>query len=396
MLVAAVFALSPGTYFEAVYIHSEGLFLLLVLLILVLHQRAAFRDEGGLTWFVPLLVACLSLTRAAGVAMIAAYAITTLRKPSRRAMMRALLAGLPFVVWTLLHAYGSDYVHTFASMTDGVSTGNALQSIDTNLAAAAVQWHLYFFRSNPDLPVLHQVALLISVVGGLIALGGFALRLVRLQLDALFVLCYLVIILVWPFPAEMSRFLLPIVPIALVYCIWFYRWIAGKLSRNLDDRAAGLVAAVLCLIVVGPSLAQNVARYLVPVPSALAEYKRSPRWYVNNPAEALANIASDEVFFRTTAGMGRLVDDTECIYSIKPPVVSFLSGRLSIRPEIRNGGVTGTCGYALLLAYGSPSFPPMYPLAVFRANGRALTAVAVNKVGGEASDRIVSILATWK
>lgn len=55
-----------------------------------------------------------------------------------------------------------------------------------------------------------------------------------------------------------------------------------------------------------------------------------------------------------------------------------------------------SCRYVFLVAYSSPSYPPMYPPAVLRANGQALNALMVNRVGGEDSERIVSILATWK
>ncbi|MGA8258920.1 MAG: hypothetical protein WB783_01785 [Arenicellales bacterium] len=395
LLVATVFALSPGTYFEAVYIHSEGLFLVLTLVILVVYRRSE-QDKGCLVWLLPVLVACLSLTRAVGVAMIVAYAACTLRELNGRRLARVALAGAPFVLWTISHSYESDYLHTFFSRLEAGDLSAAAGGMFTNVVAAATQWHLYFFRSHPHLPVFNQVEVLLSLSTGLAALCGLFVRLFRWKLDALFALFYLAIILVWPFPAEMSRFLLPVVPIALAYVVWFSSWIVARVAVRPDHQLAGLAAAAVCIIVVAPGLARNAARYLVPLPKEVARYKRSPRWYVSDPGEAFANIESDAVFYRTTRNIGDFIDENECVYSIKPSVVTYLSGRLSRRPELRNGGLTEKCHYVLLLAYSSPSFPSMYPLAVLRANGHVLNAVMVNRVGGKDSDRIVSILATWK
>lgn len=181
-----------------------------------------------MAWLLPILVACLSLTRAVGVAMIAAYAACTLRDLNRRTLARVALAGAPFVPWTVSHSYRFDYLHTFFARLEAGDVSTAAEGVYTNVVAAAAQWHLYFFRSHPNLPLLDEVEVLLSVSTGLSALCGLFVRLFRRKLDALFGICYLAIILVWPFPAEMSRFLLPVVPIALAYVVWFPSWIVAK------------------------------------------------------------------------------------------------------------------------------------------------------------------------
>src|SRR5690606_12486413 len=83
------------------------------------------------------------------------------------------------------------------------------------LAANLAQLPRGWWRSF-DPGLASHTGIVLVVLAGLAVLGWLP-RLRLLHLDALFLLAYLAMILLWPHPAHMRRFLYVVLPLGLVY-----------------------------------------------------------------------------------------------------------------------------------------------------------------------------------
>lgn len=97
-----------------------------------------------------------------------------------------------------------------------------------NVAAVASAWMnalLIFWRE----PI--ELRFVIASLLGLLALSGTALRAKKAKLDALYVLCYLAIVVVWPFRNEMPRFLYPVLPLLILHAYFAFSSLLTRLAN---------------------------------------------------------------------------------------------------------------------------------------------------------------------
>ena len=105
------------------------------------------------------------------------------------------------------------------------------------------------------------------VLGGLFVLGWGA-RLRRLEFDALYVLFYLALIIVWPYPNHMRRFLFVVFPLFL-----YYGYVAVKVfAVYAPSGAIARFAFPLYCAIVGALCAPSSATMLRQVAAYSAEF----------------------------------------------------------------------------------------------------------------------------
>jgi hypothetical protein len=306
---AAVLVLLPALWINAKGILSEPLYCLLLLaLLLALEAQGERRDRP---WLPALLAAGLVLTRAAGLLLLAGYALWVLTRDwSRRAralaLIPALAAALAYGAWMLLRpaSTSDDYLRILLERTQGLLSPDGMHVIGAGLArqanAMAEGWIgsllLFWVEGRP-------VRVALAALVGALALAGMLLRIRAGKADGWIMAAYLATFLVWPFYDQMGRFLFPALPVLVLYAFLA----AGAAARALGRRAAagyvllGFMVASLSV----PGLAFILQRFHTPGREAeIVDWYRSPDL---TEARARARVHRD------------LFADMEAIRQVTPP-----------------------------------------------------------------------------
>lgn len=396
-LVCCSFVLLPGTYFQALEILSENLYLALSLLALWATSRAEkFADHKWLT-AAACFVAAATLTRTAGVTLVAAFILyLIIHRPVTRGRLAAMaiIAAFPATVFQLLKKTGDVYIPAFISAYSAGSLSALVGQWSLQINTLAYGW-IALFVQYWSVPV----AVALSVIG-IICLAGLVYRLRLGRLDALYGAFYLILIIVWPFPAEAARFMFVFLPILIVQGVWLLKLLPPLRGRSMNVWPEVLIA-VLSIIIL-PQWISNMQRFLDPLPSGVAAFKRTPEWYARNYDHALHDIYYTAHMSRAFKEIPQKVPEGECVYSIKPSVVAFLSRRYSKAPpvpatapeEFYQKIVDGQCKYFLLLQGGSPTYnASFYPLERIQGKIRIVEIFAIEQLD---QTPVVAILAKLK
>jgi hypothetical protein len=358
-MATLIFSLLPGTYMEALSIHSENLYLLFTLSALALVALFEKNRNEGLLWVAGGCIAAAVLTRSAGISLLVALMIYLLWHRSRNIWPIVLMAVLPVALWHLSGAQrGSGYMALFVEKYGSSPLATLSHQIQAEAMSVWGGWlgNLAASRAN---------SLWVGILG-MFCLAGMIRRLYCRKLDGLYVVIYLLLVAIWPFPNEAKRFIFVILPILLVQ---------GMLL------AAALPRTTIIVVLIAPALMLTVNRYVQPLPEWAARHRQSQDWYVGDPHNAVTVISSMGLVVDMLRETTKLVPENECIYSIKPSVVALYAQRLSRLPppELETDDVfhesvkTGGCRYFVLLGGSSPSYgTPLYPLNRLEGKFKAL------------------------
>ena len=97
----------------------------------------------------------------------------------------------------------------------------------------------------------------------LLAAAGLVQRLRRRRLDAFYVIFYLLIVLFWPFPAHVPRFIYVVLPILLLYAVLASQTLVER-SRHTALRLMPHACCVAALLVSSPTDALLARRFFSP------------------------------------------------------------------------------------------------------------------------------------
>jgi hypothetical protein len=272
LLSAAAFAALPGAWLNARGILSEFPYIALSLAALAWHarmqgdERIAPRDAA----ILGALLAAAILTRAIGIALVAAVAVSEAMRflrtrdtaRLRSAWMAPAIAIAAALAWHALRpAAGSDsYAQSTRLMLAGAESGPlawARAWAGHNGQAISDAWFtaLLIFWGEPWRPTF-----LLAAALGALGLGGAVARALHGEADALYVLAFLAILLFWPFPGQMYRLAFPAAPLVLLLA---FRSVAALLAVRLDPARAARAAAYAALVPVALGL-PALLFYVVP------------------------------------------------------------------------------------------------------------------------------------
>jgi hypothetical protein len=365
IIAIAVVALIPGFYSQALYIHSEFLFVLFVLVCWYFILRLETEQKLIFVIGASLAATAAYLTRSVGIAIVAALVVyVLLRRSKKEWAVVFVLAVVPVMIWMGFgQPPGGGYLAVWKErlVLDG-SPGFAAV-VATQFAAIADGCRENFAGHGSTLAVgvyLFSFACFLA----------WLVRLWQLKIDALFLGGYFAILLVWPFPAERVRFFLPAVPILVVQLFLALHAARPRLGERFSTLGPRLAVLVLAITVL-PSLALTVRRHMEPMPSELAGYRQSPEWYGSGTHEQ--RLSSVYQYERVQTGfveLGTSVPIKDCIYSIKPALVGLFAQRKSYRSPLPDSALgkqlnpmLTECRYVHMLAFASPTFSePFYPL----------------------------------
>lgn len=293
LAAAITYAFLPGAWLNVKGILAEFPYMAISFAALALHAswrgRAATRGEAIV---LGSLIAAALLARTIGVALLAAVlaaeALRWLRgRESARLQPLAWIAGIPLAaaaLWYLLRPSGGEdaYVAFGAQVAEDASRRGidfAAALVGSNAAALRDAWlnALLIFWGEPWKP-----GLLLASAIGIAGLAATLVRALRFEADGLYCVAFLAILLAWPFPGQMYRLALPIVPLMLVHFLWACARLAEHVSAAAAPRHAAL-AALLPLVVCVPAVLFYIApRALAgggegkPRPGDIAEFYRIP------------------------------------------------------------------------------------------------------------------------
>ena len=228
------------------------------------------------------------------------------------------------------------------------------------------------------------------------------LRMWQRKLDALFLVGYFAILLVWPFPAERIRFVLPAIPFFVVQMLLaLHEFKLGDGGRH--SSTAMRVALVVLAITVMPSFVLAAQRQFEPMPQEMEGHRQSPEWHGVGSREArLVAVFQYRRLHASFEQLRLLVPITDCVYSIKPSLVGLFAQRVSYRFPLPNTTLgknldakAAQCRYVHMVAFSSPTYSePFYPLSRWHDHIDILN--ATHFIDGDESSTVLGLLGKLK
>ena len=328
--LALLFALLPTTLLHALELWSEHLYLMISMLVLL--AVADSRRDPRLWLAGALLVGAAVLTRAAGFSLLAAFVVYVyLNCPPRRwqIMAAALILPVAWVAYNFFDATRDANVEFLLTRYADDPIVTIVTQLGENAAALWSGWGASFDAVGTKAgPVL---AAIIAIP----CLAGFVWRLTRLRFDAIYLACYLGLILVWPNSDHARRFLFVLMPVLLFQGTFFLHRLVAPQARAPLTKAVTGGFLILTLVTAAPSVAALIGRLLSPVDADIRDFTRTEYWLVpRDPEVAESNIRLLSHVMGGYRLAGEYVAPGECVYASHPEMFMFYARRGSMAPPI--------------------------------------------------------------
>lgn len=361
----AVFALMPGTCFLAFNIWSENPYLLLSLVAILCERRAGLAGAAAPRLrLAAAAIAAAGLTRAAALPLLSAYAVHLLLSRPRHWPWLLALAWTPPVLWVcwskLHHSGASGYFEQWMNVYGQHPFAALATQLQTESRAIRDSWMLAWLGKSDAPPAMVYPVL---AAGG-ICVVGCLWRLARLKFDAIYASLYLVQLLLWPFRAEAPRLSYVVIPVLLAQGLLLLRSNGAVWARTFGHA----LLAVLSLIML-PGLFLTLNRFAARLPPSLEAARHTADYYSDDRGRAMTDAAAYTGILDNLRDLDHLLPRGECIFAIKPALVTLYSGRLAVAPpqssvpdKVFEQGLR-QCSYDYLMASASPAYPEtLYPL----------------------------------
>ena len=330
LLIVFIFCLSPSAWLNSMGILSEPLYLFLSLATLIFFDKADLSRKTNLFIF-GLLLALLVLTRTIGVAMLAAFVVICIVK-----WRRGRLDGPYFVIPVFFSlavlaaswwAHGTVVPPHYIDKIGGL-LGSETETIKVSwvLKEQLVAFHdfwlggLLYYWTDQTLP-----AQSIILLAGLFSLLGLCIRVGQGKLDAIYVLLYLLVLFLWPYPFHMGRFIYPILCLLIMYS--FYSLYVC--TRRMELKRGGVavsIAMVLVLTTVLPTLSYTWHRYQTGKESG---YHRIKEFYDAHDLKQAAQLAATKLaMILEIERMRKTTAPDAVILSSQPAYIPLLADRI--------------------------------------------------------------------
>ena len=352
LLLTLAFAVLPTTQIHALDLWSEHLYLLLSLCALALPRNQAVRD-----WMiVAVLVSAAALTRTAGITLVAAFVASAWLTPAPRRLWPITTALVPVAAWAILNSFDTtdDQNISFLFSKYGAAGIDAAWQLIAGNAQAL--WHGW--RTSFDVvDTTYGLALALLCAGSWIA--GWLMRIRQVHFDAIYVLVYFGIILIWPNDDH---------AVALFQCMSFVTRLPEFGARATRHLYSGGFA-ILIIFAAAPSNAAMGARLFAPMPAEISEFRHTRLWLSHVNADAAAhNLLMINLAIRSYRIAAQYVPPGACVFSVFPEMFMYHVRRSSYAPpkptvpetEFRNR--IRRCRYVHLLWMNThPYLAPGYP-----------------------------------
>ena len=349
---ALVFAWMPGVWLNMKGILSEFPFMALTFATLACHYRlsarpATLRGYAGLG----VLLAAVMLTRTIGVALLAAIAVAEAwryvkhREPGRLRFVAWAVAipVLAVALWYVLRPAGGE--DAYLAFSTGMAQGTAERGVtwalgimSLNLSALADAWltAILIYWGEPWRP-----GFIIATLVGASGAAGTLWRALRGEADALYVLAFVAILAAWPFPGQMYRLALPVLPLVALHALWVWQRLMARIAGEEPALAWGALASIVPLLVCVPAVLFYVAgRAEAPGDVVAVGYRKSDiaEFYrIPDRASAEANALQQIEVFEDMEQIRRTTPESARVMWYAPGYIALLAGRHGIALERRAG-----------------------------------------------------------
>jgi len=347
---------------------------------------------------VGLIVGMAPLARGALLPLPIAFAIWLIlaRSISFKQMCLPLIAAfLPFLLWLLYRdlIQSEQYaVHLSAEQFHAadIHWPSAIWTQPQRLFAAfVVTW------ASPLTPIIAATCTAIVTV---FAVVGCHIRLRRNAIDAWFLVGYIFLILIWPFPTEFSRFIVVVYPCILVSCISAVITIDQSLRRAKPHFAGWFLFGTIALAS-APAIYIFLQRAALPVePELVAEKRELGFFLAKSDSDAL--LAAEHVarvkYLLLQAES--LIPKDGCVYATPPQLASLYSKRIALAYPSDLGEdndaaslALQSCEYYFVGGWAAPAYglEAYYPS---KALQKWTKPILVSRMGGQEEGNVAAAL----
>ena len=177
------------------------------------------------------------------------------------------------------------------------------------------------------------VAQSLFLLVGLLSLCGLVVRIKQLQFDAIYILFYLFILLIWPHPTHSIRFIYPVLCILIMYAFYALYFFIKHV-----DRANALLsmAMLLVLIAVLPTLSYTWNRYQTGKPWGY--HHIVDFYYIPDLAKAKRAAGILLAMFWEMKNLGEITEPDAVIMYFQPAHIFLLADRISRETIVKKNG----------------------------------------------------------
>jgi len=168
-------------------------------------------------------------------------------------------------------------------------------------------------------------------VGPLLAavavLPGLFVRLKAKRADAWYVVMYFGMLLVWPWPGHMGRFLWPLLPCFLVSAHSSFELLKSPKHQSVGS---GVLMAIILATAIPDGIGRSLERLLDPPKGELSQLSRMHEWTRSSSREeGLKKLKERQQLLQDLQRVSEIVNTKACIYSDMPALVAVQTRRVS-------------------------------------------------------------------
>ena len=381
--VCLIFALRVNTYLLSLDIWTENPYLFFSLLAILGICLATRKDNHKWFWLAAFAVACATLVRVAALSILLAFWFYLVVHRPKNFLYLMAASALPFVLWTVISISTqvglSGYTHSWLKvyLTTPILTLLSHQLHAGSLALFNTWQFGWLGDSQP--PVLTFV----TAAFGAICLAGWLYRLRYLKFDAIYLATYLAMVFAWPNP-EPLRYFYVVTPVLLAQGFLLVASLSQRGLRMGNPEIVQAALAIVLLLTLMPTLVINGRYFLQQVPPEISAGKHIAEWFDDDRKTAVLSAYFHARLYSHLKEINALIPENECVYAIKPTLVTFYSRRSSyVPPKIDVGDLEfwramEKCRYVYILPFESPSFgESFYPLSRL---GKRAKIISIKKI----------------
>ena len=369
-------------------------YFLLSMWILLLANKE--KSQHTKLFFLTIFLTCLLiLTRSIGLALFLALIISNqfLIFPNKSNYLSRtsilLLAFFPLYIWIFHSAGLSGGYHGAAIWL--LNTPDPLHTLyivfKTNMYAFLDAWiQLTIIFNSED----NYIATLLSYL--FLTLSSIGLFIRRKSVDGIYILIYLSVISIWPYPYDMTRFIYPVFPLLLIYGVVGY---LGIFHQVKPARNSYYLVGLIYLAIALPSLNFIYQRHMLGKSINGYDISQIPTLYEKNAGHAFLKSIESMQIVEYFEKLGDLLEPGEHVISLKPEMVTYLSDlRAEQLPTIVSRSHASTfiadilalnSDYILLTNIVFPSHPMGIDVLDFPSPYTEIVSKNYSKVTGEPS-----------
>lgn len=332
IIIVIVFALSPAAWVNSLGILSENLYILLSVVTLCFYTRLDQNDKVQLFIF-GILLALVVLTRTIGVALLGAYLLITsyhfirTRCTDFKPFIPAAIATVIIVTVSLLQnkIVPDQYINQMLGLLVEETGQSALQiNIFQQVTALTDAWlvsWLYYWNDN----VL--IASWFFAAVGVLGLIGLIYRIRLLELDALYLAIYLIILVFWPHPGQAVRFIYPVLFLLLLNAFFLVSVLLGNRGNKVKNYTIAFIL-IMSLLSVAPAQLYTYHRYAIGKELGYEHYKE---FYISpDLQEAKYKSEAQAAIYSDLVNMRSMTDKDDRIMYFITAYVALLADRVGV------------------------------------------------------------------